>query len=88
MVVEGKSYDCCSACSEKVLQAYERDGWKFVEKALRERDYVEELSGLKEVRNDAVVDLQKKPLRFCLKADSCNSFCFRFNDAQKRRLRR
>lgn len=49
MSAEAKSYDCCSACSETVLQTYERDGWKFVEKALNERDYVEELSGLKEV---------------------------------------
>jgi ubiquitin-like modifier-activating enzyme ATG7 len=48
--VVGKSYDCCSACSEKVIRTYEAEGWEFVLKALNERDYVEELSGLKEVQ--------------------------------------
>ena len=51
--IVGKAYDCCSACSEKVLKAYEADGWEFVKKAMNERDYVEELSGLKEVQRQA-----------------------------------
>ncbi|KAL7770437.1 hypothetical protein CFE70_000371 [Pyrenophora teres f. teres 0-1] len=51
--VEGKSYDCCSACSERVLQAYEKDPWAFVERALEERGWVEEMSGLKEVQRRA-----------------------------------
>ena len=49
----GRSYDCCSACSDKVLHAYKSEGWSFVQKALNERDYVEELSGLKEVQRAA-----------------------------------
>ena len=49
MVISGKSYDCCSACSETITSAYTKDGWEFVKRALNERDYVEELSGLKEV---------------------------------------
>ena len=49
MVISGKSYDCCSACSETITNAYAKDGWEFVKRALNERDYVEELSGLKEV---------------------------------------
>ena len=49
MVIAGKSYDCCSACSSRVLEAYEQDGWEFVKRALNEKDYVEELSGLAEV---------------------------------------
>ncbi|KAE8821902.1 hypothetical protein HRS9139_10573 [Pyrenophora teres f. teres] len=51
--VEGKPYDCCSACSERVLQAYEKDPWAFVERALEERGWVEEMSGLKEVQRRA-----------------------------------
>lgn len=47
--VVGKSYKCCSACSGSVLEAYKKDGWDFVAKALNEDGYVEELSGLKEV---------------------------------------
>lgn len=51
--IVGQSYDCCSACSETVLTAYETEGWSFVEKALNDKDYVEELSGLKEVQRAA-----------------------------------
>ncbi|KAJ5782195.1 Molybdenum cofactor biosynthesis MoeB [Penicillium paradoxum] len=47
--VTGKSYPSCSACSEKVVSAYREQGWDFVRKALNERGYVEELSGLREV---------------------------------------
>ena len=49
LVVRGRSYDCCSACSNKVLNAYETSGWDFVRRALNEEKYVEELSGLLEV---------------------------------------
>lgn len=51
--VEGKSFDCCSACSPKVLDAYTADPWGFVQKALNERGWVEEMSGLKEVQRKA-----------------------------------
>ncbi|KAK5102644.1 Autophagy protein 7 [Lithohypha guttulata] len=51
--VIGQSYDCCSACSDRVLDEYKQDGWIFVEKALNSKDYVEELSGLKEVHRRA-----------------------------------
>ncbi|EME42724.1 hypothetical protein DOTSEDRAFT_90032 [Dothistroma septosporum NZE10] len=51
--VRGTSYDCCAACSPKVLEAYERDGWEFVKRALNDRDYVEEISGLAEVQRKA-----------------------------------
>ena len=50
MVIKGNSYDCCSACSSKITSTYESDGWQFVKRALNERGYVEELSGLAEVR--------------------------------------
>ena len=48
--VKGKAYDCCAACSPKILKAYEKDGWNFVKKAVNERGYVEEVSGLAEVQ--------------------------------------
>lgn len=51
--VVGRSYDCCSACSDKVVDEYREGGWDFVEKALNSKDYVEELSGLKEVQRRA-----------------------------------
>jgi len=51
--VEGKPYDCCSACSDTVIAAYENDPWGFVSKALEEKGWVEEMSGLAEVQRRA-----------------------------------
>ena len=50
MVMMGKAYDCCSACSEVVIKEYEREGWEFVKKALGNREWLEEMCGLKEVQ--------------------------------------
>ncbi|KAH4079566.1 ATG12-activating enzyme E1 ATG7 [Parastagonospora nodorum] len=51
--VEGTPYDCCSACSDTVIAAYEKDPWEFVQKALNEKGWVEEMSGLAEVQRKA-----------------------------------
>ncbi|CAG1973573.1 unnamed protein product [Fusarium graminearum] len=53
IVIRGQSYDCCSACSPKILNAYRHDGWGFVKRALQEKEYVAELSGLAEVQRRA-----------------------------------
>ena len=51
--MEGQPYDCCSACSDKVLDCYQKDPWGFVQKALNEKGWVEEMSGLAEVQRKA-----------------------------------
>ena len=48
-VIRGNSYDCCSACSNKIVDAYKVQGWDFVRRAMNEKGYVEEMSGLAEV---------------------------------------
>lgn len=50
MIIRGRSYPQCSACSEPIVSAYLAEGWDFVRKALGSRDYVAELSGLAEVQ--------------------------------------
>jgi ubiquitin-like modifier-activating enzyme ATG7 len=50
ILVEGKPYDCCSACSDKIIGLYEKDPWGFVRRALNEKGYVEDVSGLAEVQ--------------------------------------
>ena len=50
MVIRGTSYPQCSACSEPIISAYKSNGWAFVKKALDNREYVAELSGLAEVQ--------------------------------------
>ena len=59
MVVRGHSYDCCSACSSTITSAYNLEGWQFVKRALNEKGYVEELSGLAEVRHSASISVQR-----------------------------
>lgn len=53
MVIHGRSYPQCSACSPPIVSAYKQEGWEFVKKALNSRDYVAELSGLAEVQRKA-----------------------------------
>ncbi|ROT41222.1 E1-like protein-activating [Sodiomyces alkalinus F11] len=53
MVIRGESYPSCSGCSPHVLETYRRDGWGFVKRALQEKDYVAELSGLADVQRQA-----------------------------------
>jgi ubiquitin-like modifier-activating enzyme ATG7 len=53
MLISGPSYDCCSACSPKVVNEYKRKGWEFIKRALSEKDYITELSGLAEVQRQA-----------------------------------
>ncbi|KAK4122350.1 E1-like protein-activating [Parathielavia appendiculata] len=53
VVIHGRPYPQCSACSKPVVSAYRSEGWEFVKKALESRDYVAELSGLAEVQRQA-----------------------------------
>lgn len=53
MLITGKPYECCSACSDKVIEKYKQEGWEFVKRVLNERGYVEEVSGLAEVQRQA-----------------------------------
>lgn len=53
MMISGQSYDCCSACSPKIVEEYKRSGWEFIKRALTEKDYITELSGLAEVQRAA-----------------------------------
>ncbi|KAF2967094.1 hypothetical protein GQX73_g6464 [Xylaria multiplex] len=53
LVIKGESYPCCSACSQPIISAYQNEGWEFVKRALENKDYVAELSGLAEVQRQA-----------------------------------
>lgn len=58
ITVAGRSYKCCSACSDNIIDAYKKEGWEFIQRALNETGYVEELSGLKEVSSPSLFDIQ------------------------------
>jgi len=51
--ISGQSYDCCSACSPKIVDEYKNSGFDFVKRALTDKNYVTELSGLAEVQRAA-----------------------------------
>jgi ubiquitin-like modifier-activating enzyme ATG7 len=53
MQIVGQPYPQCSACSDAVVQAFERDGWAFGRRALAEKGFVEAVSGLAEVQRRA-----------------------------------
>jgi ubiquitin-like modifier-activating enzyme ATG7 len=62
--IVGQPYPQCSACSDSVVDAYQKDGWDFVKKAIGEKGFVEEISGLAEVQRaaeaaDAEVDWEE-----------------------------
>lgn len=51
--ISGQAYPSCSACSAPVREAWAAEGWEFVKRALNEPEYVEELSGLGEIKRRA-----------------------------------
>jgi ubiquitin-like modifier-activating enzyme ATG7 len=53
MIIKGEAYPCCSACSPPILSAYRNDGWEFLKRALEDKEYVSEISGLAEVQRQA-----------------------------------
>ncbi|KAK0660398.1 Ubiquitin-like modifier-activating enzyme atg7 [Lasiodiplodia hormozganensis] len=53
LAIRGQPYDCCSACSDRIVERYRNEGWDFVKRALNEKGWVEEVSGLKEVQRRA-----------------------------------
>jgi ubiquitin-like modifier-activating enzyme ATG7 len=58
MLISGQSYDCCSACSPKIVDEYKRLGWEFIKKALTDKDYISELSGLAAVQKAAMAAME------------------------------
>lgn len=46
MLIAGQSYDKCTACSEQIRIAYDKDNLSFMTKALKDPLYLEELTGL------------------------------------------
>ncbi|CDK27559.1 unnamed protein product [Kuraishia capsulata CBS 1993] len=51
--VQATNYKYCSGCSLKVLKEYEDEGWEFVKKALESSKYIEDLTGLTQVHEEA-----------------------------------
>jgi len=48
--LEGRAFSQCTACSAKVVEAFQQAGWTFVEKVLRDPSFLEEVTGLDELQ--------------------------------------
>ncbi|SMN20747.1 similar to Saccharomyces cerevisiae YHR171W ATG7 Autophagy-related protein and dual specificity member of the E1 family of ubiquitin-activating enzymes [Maudiozyma saulgeensis] len=57
--LETPAYEYCSACSKKIVETCETDQWEFVKRSLDDIDYIETLSGLKQVKLE-IDDLEKE----------------------------
>ncbi|KAI8620117.1 hypothetical protein BC830DRAFT_1100702 [Chytriomyces sp. MP71] len=52
LLVHGRAYDKCTACSPAVLAEFQKDNANFVHKVLAEPKYLEELTGLTKMQNE------------------------------------
>ncbi|KAJ6260639.1 hypothetical protein Dda_4866 [Drechslerella dactyloides] len=52
-MIHAPGYVHCSACSNKILTAFDDGGWDFVKRAMNETGFIEEVSGLAEVQRAA-----------------------------------
>jgi ubiquitin-like modifier-activating enzyme ATG7 len=52
MLLVGHYYDRCTACSARIVEAWRRDGFELVKKAMNEPAYLEEVAGLNELVNE------------------------------------
>ena len=53
LLVTGQSYSKCTACSPQVLEAYQRDGFKFLLQVFNTPSFLEDLTGLTALHQDA-----------------------------------
>ncbi|KAI8061489.1 uncharacterized protein B0P05DRAFT_557287 [Gilbertella persicaria] len=53
MLIVGQAYDKCTACSEKVIHAYEQDPLDFINKVLKEPNYLEDITGLADLKKES-----------------------------------
>ena len=46
------AYEYCSACSGRIVETCKENQWDFVKRSVEDSEYIEELSGLKKVKED------------------------------------
>ena len=86
IMIKGKNYDCCSACSNKITGAFKSEGWQFVRKALNEKGFVEDLSGLAEVKLLSVLNITRLTHR--RSSDQQRKRWLRWNGVKTKRTRK
>ncbi|KAG0198291.1 Autophagy protein 7 [Mortierella sp. GBA30] len=53
LLISGQAYDRCTACSDEVLAAYERDGFEFLAKVFQDASHLEDITGLTRMKEES-----------------------------------
>ncbi|KAG1349719.1 hypothetical protein G6F62_003489 [Rhizopus arrhizus] len=53
MLIVGQAYDKCTACSEKIVSAYDKEPLAFVKKVLQDPIHLEDITGLAELKAES-----------------------------------
>ncbi|CDS12593.1 hypothetical protein LRAMOSA04779 [Lichtheimia ramosa] len=58
MLIVGQAYNSCTGCSQKIIEAYDKEPLEFMKKVLSEPEYLEEISGIAKLKadSDAMLD--------------------------------
>ncbi|KAF9975025.1 Autophagy protein 7 [Actinomortierella ambigua] len=53
MLIAGQAYDRCTACSDAILDAYEKEGFGFLYKVFADAKHLEDVSGLTKMKEES-----------------------------------
>ncbi|KAI8359877.1 E1-like protein-activating enzyme Gsa7p/Apg7p [Choanephora cucurbitarum] len=53
LLIVGQAYDKCTACSHKILEAYDQNPLDFLKKVLKEPDHLEQITGLADLKKES-----------------------------------
>lgn len=56
--ITGRAYVNCTACSDKVVDAYKRDGFEMLQKAFDDAKYLEQITGLDKLQEETEAALE------------------------------
>ncbi|CAD6565237.1 MAG: Autophagy protein 7 [Cyphobasidiales sp. Tagirdzhanova-0007] len=56
--ITGQAYSNCTACSEKIVQAYEKEGFSMLQSAFDDASYLERITGLDKLQAETEAALQ------------------------------
>ena len=54
LAMAGQPFKCCVACSEPVVNGWKKEGWPFILKALTQKGFLEEVSGINAMKQELV----------------------------------
>ena len=52
--MKGERFKCCVACSDSIISGYLKDGIKFIERAVKEPNFLEDVSGITQMKKSLV----------------------------------